>query len=55
MCEEFNVKLLSKIPIEPELMRSCDQGKCFVSSFPDSVTSKSLLKIYEEIDKIMKL
>jgi hypothetical protein len=55
MCEEFNVKLLSKIPIEPELMRSCDQGKCFVSSFPDSATSKSLLRIYEEINKIMKI
>jgi len=54
MCEEFKVKLLTKIPIEPELMKSCDQGKCYATSFPDSITAKSFLTIYEEIKTVMK-
>ena len=47
MCEEFKVKLLTKIPIEPELMKSCDQGKCYVTNCPESVTSKAFMNIYE--------
>ena len=54
MCEEFNVKLLAKIPIEPELMKSCDQGKCFATAFPDSITAKSFTSVWEEIKKITK-
>jgi MinD superfamily P-loop ATPase len=55
MCEEFNVKLLTKIPIEPELMKSCDQGKCYVKECPKSITANSFLSIYEEVKKVMNL
>lgn len=49
MCEEFKVKLLTKIPIEPELMKSCDQGKSYAANCPDTITAKAFMKIYEGI------
>jgi len=54
MCEEFNVKLLAKVPIEIELLKSCDQGLCYVEKFPDSFSSKEILKICDNIKLIMK-
>ena len=49
MCEEFKVNLLSKVPIDPELLKASDSGKCFVKEFPDKTTSKCFLNIAETI------
>jgi len=35
MCEEFKVDLMTKIPIDPQLLQACDTGKCYVKEFPE--------------------
>ena len=47
MCQDFNVPLLSQIPLEPKLLMSCEQGKCFMKEFPDSVTSTKFKEIVD--------
>ena len=49
MCEEFKTKLIAQIPIEPELMKSCDIGKSYYKENPDSITSQQFHNIYKEI------
>lgn len=49
MCEEFNVELLTKIPIDPELLSVSDSGKCYLEQYPDKTTSKCFLKIAQSI------
>jgi MinD-like ATPase involved in chromosome partitioning or flagellar assembly len=51
MCEEFNAELLAKIPIDPELLKASDQGKCIVKEFPERSTSKALIDIAEKVKK----
>lgn len=51
MCKEYNVPLITKVPIDVELMKSCDKGKSFISIYPDKPTSKSFLDIAESIEK----
>jgi nitrogenase subunit NifH len=40
MCEEFKIPLLTKVPIDVELLKSCDSGKCYYKEFPEKTTSK---------------
>ena len=49
MCKDMAVPLLTSIPLEPKLLLACEQGKCFVSAFPDSVTATK----FKEIVKII--
>ena len=49
MCEEFGVKLLTHIPIDVELLNSCDKGKCYIKEYPDKQTSKCFLDIINNI------
>lgn len=49
MCEEFKIKLLTKVPIDPELLQACDKGICFVKEFPDKQTSKCFINIAQDI------
>ena len=39
MCEDFNVPLLSQVPLEPQLLLSTEKGKCYTKEFPDSITA----------------
>ena len=45
MCQDFNVPLLSQIPLEPQLLMSTEKGKCYMKEFPDSITATK----FEEI------
>lgn len=55
MCEEFKVDLITKIPLDPKLLESCDTGKCYVKEFPENKTSQAFLKIAQcVIDKSIK-
>ena len=49
MCEEFNIKLISRVPIDTELLQACDKGVCYVREFPDKPTSKCFEAIAKEL------
>uniref|UniRef100_A0A3P8YDW7 AAA+ ATPase domain-containing protein n=1 Tax=Esox lucius TaxID=8010 RepID=A0A3P8YDW7_ESOLU len=36
MCEEMNLTLLGRIPLDPRIGKSCDEGKSFLAEFPES-------------------
>uniref|UniRef100_A0A3B4DSN7 AAA+ ATPase domain-containing protein n=1 Tax=Pygocentrus nattereri TaxID=42514 RepID=A0A3B4DSN7_PYGNA len=36
MCEELGLTLLGKVPLDPRIGRSCDEGKSFLNEVPDS-------------------
>ena len=46
---ELGVPFLGKIPIDPQIVISSDEGKSFIGSHPDSEASKAFLKIVESI------
>jgi Mrp family chromosome partitioning ATPase len=31
MCQDMNVELLGRVPLEPKLLLSCEAGQCFVA------------------------
>lgn len=46
---ELGVPFLGKIPIDPQIVISSDEGKPFIATHPDSEASKALMKIVESI------
>lgn len=48
---ELGVPFLGKIPIDPQIVVSGDEGKPFIASQPESVASKAFLNIVENILK----
>lgn len=54
MCEEFKIELLSKIPIDPELLQACDKGECYLKKFPDKVVSKCFESVANFLIKSIK-
>ena len=46
---ELGVPFLGKIPIDPQIVISSDEGKPFIGSYPDSEASKAFMKIIENI------
>ena len=49
MCQDMQIPMLGKIPIEPKLLMSCEGGKCFIKECPDSVTAKRLSQVVDQI------
>jgi hypothetical protein len=49
MCKEFGVNLLTQIPIDVELLNSCDKGKCYMKEYPEKTTSKCFKSIIDAI------
>ena len=49
MCEDMNIPLLGKIPIEPKLLMSCEGGKCFVKECPETITAIRFNQIVERV------
>ena len=47
--KELGVPFLGKIPIDPQIVESGDDGKPFVVHHPESKASKALNKIVEKI------
>lgn len=45
MARKFNIPYLGKLPMDPNMMRSCEEGKCFLEYFPQSTASRA----FEEI------
>lgn len=49
MCKDFNLKLLGKIPIEPEILLCAEKGRCIVNTLPESVSSRAYLEIAKDL------
>jgi MinD superfamily P-loop ATPase len=45
LAKEYGVPFLGRLPIDPNLARSCDQGTNFITEHPDSPTSKFMLEL----------
>ena len=41
MCADLNLQLLGKVPLDPRIARSCDEGKSFLNEVPDSPAAKA--------------
>lgn len=46
---ELGIPFLGKIPIDPQIVISSDEGKPFIGTHPDSEASKAFMKIVESI------
>lgn len=46
--EEMKVPFLGRVPLDPRIVDSCDSGKPFIESFPDSPAAKLFLEIVEK-------
>ena len=49
---ELGVPFLGKIPIDPQIVISTDEGKPFIGTQPDSEASKAFMKIVESITEV---
>jgi len=49
MAKEMQVPFLGRIPLDPSIARSCDEGKSYVKHFPDSIATKKFLEIFQKI------
>ncbi|XP_036445457.1 cytosolic Fe-S cluster assembly factor nubp1 [Colossoma macropomum] len=49
MCEELGLTLLGKVPLDPRIGRSCDEGKSFLNEVPDSPAAAAYQTIVQSI------
>lgn len=49
MCEELNLPLLGRIPLDPRIGKSCDEGKSFLTEVPDSPAAAAYQSIVQKI------
>lgn len=49
MSAEMSVPFFGSIPLDPNLLQSCEDGKCFVEAHPDSAAAKPLKDVVEKI------
>lgn len=47
MCSDLNLPLLGKVPLDPRIARSCDEGKSFLTEVPESPAAKIYQKIVQ--------
>lgn len=45
MCADLKLPLLGKVPLDPRIARSCDEGRSFLSEVPDSPAAEVYQKI----------
>jgi Mrp family chromosome partitioning ATPase len=52
---DFSLEIIGKLPLDPSVVHSGDDGKPFIENLPDSISSKEILKASEIIrNKITK-
>lgn len=47
MCADLNLPLLGKLPLDPRIARSCDEGRPFLREVPDSPASEAYRAIVQ--------
>mmetsp|Transcript_25833 Transcript_25833/g.39594 ORF Transcript_25833/g.39594 Transcript_25833/m.39594 type:complete len:399 (-) Transcript_25833:169-1365(-) len=53
MATRYNVPFLGTIPLDPNLLKSCEDGVCFVQAFPQSPAVASLNSITDQVVKAL--
>ncbi|KAL7443782.1 hypothetical protein ACHAXH_009591 [Discostella pseudostelligera] len=49
MAAKFNVPYLGKLPLDPNLLKACEDGTCFVEKYPISPAAKPLNDIVDNL------
>ena len=49
MAKKFNVPYLGKLPMDPNMMRACEEGKSFLDVYPSSVAAPAFAEIVNRI------
>lgn len=49
MCEELNLPLLGRVPLDPRIGKSCDEGRSFLAEVPDSPAAVAYQNIVQKI------
>jgi len=49
MAANFNVPFLGSLPLDPNLLKSCENGQCFVEHYSDSSATKPLNHIVDRL------
>ncbi|KAF1602611.1 UNVERIFIED_CONTAM: Cytosolic Fe-S cluster assembly factor NUBP1, partial [Eudyptes pachyrhynchus] len=47
MCQNLNVSFLGKVPLDPQIGKSCDKGQSFLSEAPESPATSSYRNIIQ--------
>lgn len=55
MAEHYDVPYWGVLPLDPNLLASCEKGKVFVEEFPNSPAAKSLKHFCEQITTKLKV
>jgi nitrogenase subunit NifH len=50
---ELQVPFLGRIPLDPQIVKNCDQGNPFVAANPDSAAAKAFMEISDRIEKFV--
>jgi len=50
---ELQVPFLGRIPLDPQIVRNCDQGNPFVTANPDSAAAKAFMEISNRIEEFV--
>ena len=53
IAEEMGLKLLGRIPLDPEISRASDLGEPYVIRYPDRLGAREFLRIAEEIERAL--
>ncbi|NXM87020.1 NUP1A factor, partial [Oenanthe oenanthe] len=51
MCQNLSVSLLGKVPLDPQIGKSCDRGQSFLAEAPESPATLSYRKIIQRIQE----
>ncbi len=51
--QELGVPFLGRIPLDPEIVQNCDQGKPFVAANPNSRAAQAFFEITERIEEFI--
>ena len=50
---ELQVPFLGRIPLDPQIVRNCDQGTPFVAANPDSAAAKAFMEITDRVEEFI--
>jgi Mrp family chromosome partitioning ATPase len=55
MAEKFNVPFLGSLPLDPNLLKACEDGLSFVDHYPDSSAARPLNEIVDNLVKALPI
>jgi hypothetical protein len=53
MGKELGIELLGKVPLDPRIGMTCDQGLSYLDEFPDSPATAAYLDIVQRIRELL--